>query len=39
METFDMIGRKSGNFPVTEKEQNGLEEYMKYIHARIMGEL
>ena len=39
METYDLIGRKSGYFPVTEKEQKGMDEYMKNMHNRIMGAL
>jgi hypothetical protein len=39
METYDMIGRKSGNFPVTEKEQKQFDDRMRYMHARIMGQV
>ena len=37
METYDKIGRKSGNFPIINEEQKEFDEYMKHIHARIMG--
>ncbi len=39
MKTFDKLGRESGNFPSTEEENNSFSDSMKYIHARIMGQV